>query len=348
MNFIGVDLAWGSKNNTGLCIVRDGKVLTSHLAKTDEEILAWLGPVTAGPCVVAIDAPLVVTNPTGRRRCESLISSVFNRSQAGAHSSNLELSAFSKGVRAMELTLRLGLPYDPAIDPGVETRRCLEVYPHPALVALFGLPLTLKYKAKPGRTVASRQAAFAELFRHLESLTAGFPSCEVTTSPRWAHLRDLLETTGSNAVLDRCEDEIDAYVCAYVALYYWTHGLAKCRVVGDLGSGYIVTPVTDALALALDRAADLPAGPVRSASRQRLSRPPWTAPAASSERALSGFCGCGCGSPVRARYLPGHDARHKSALVRAARSGDERARGELVRLGWGRFIGAVDRPTYGG
>jgi predicted RNase H-like nuclease len=191
-----------------------------------------LGPETAGPCIVAIDAPLVVTNPTGRRRCEGLISSVFNRSQAGAHSSNLGLPAFSKGVRAMELALRLGLAYDPAIEPGVETRRGLEVYPHPALVALFGLPLTLKYKAKPGRTVASRQAAFAELFRHLESLTAGFPAFEVTTSPRWAHLRDLVETGGSNAVLDRCEDEIDAYVCAYVALYYWTHGLAKCRVVG--------------------------------------------------------------------------------------------------------------------
>lgn len=163
----------------------------------------------------------------------------------------------------------------------------------------------------------------------------------MASSPRWSLLRDQVDTTSSNAVLDRCEDEIDAYVCAYVALYYWTHGVAKCRVVGDVASGYIVTPVTDALALALDRAVDVPAGPARS--RPRLSRPPWSAPAASSERALSGFCGCGCGSLVRARYLPGHDARHKSALVRAARSGDDQAHGELVRLGWERFMAG---PTH--
>ena len=338
MDFIGVDLAWGPKNNTGLCIVRDGNVLDSQLAKTTEEILTWLSPLTIGPCIVAIDAPLVVTNLTGRRRCESLISSVFNRSQAGAHSSNLGLPAFSKGVRAMQLALTLRLPYEPVIEPGVATRRCLEVYPHPALVALFGLPLTLKYKANRGRTVSSRQVAFAELFRHLESLVAGSPSLDVTTSPRWALLRDQVESSASNAVLDRCEDEIDAYVCAYVALYYWTHGLAKCRVVGDLGSGYIVTPVTELLALELDRLADLPTGPPRSTPRQSLSRPRAIPMGALPEPALPGFCGCGCGSPVRARYLPGHDARHKSTLLRATRSGNERARGELVRLGWERFI----------
>ena len=49
--------------------------------------------------------------------------------------------------------------------------------------------------------------------------------------------------------MDRCEDEIDAYICAYVALYYWTHGLAHCRVVGDLASGYIITPVTEQMAI---------------------------------------------------------------------------------------------------
>jgi hypothetical protein len=26
-------------------------------------------------------------------------------------------------------------------------------------------------------------------------------------------------------------------------------------------------------------------------------------------------CGCGCGKPVTRTYLPGHDAKHKSALI---------------------------------
>jgi predicted RNase H-like nuclease len=56
----------------------------------------------------------------------------------------------------------------------------------------------------------------------------------------------------SGAELDRLEDELDAYVCAYVAVYYWTHGSARCRVVGDAESGYIVTPVTEEIARCLD------------------------------------------------------------------------------------------------
>jgi predicted RNase H-like nuclease len=68
----------------------------------------------------------------------------------------------------------------------------------------------------------------------------------VAASPRWRDLRLAVAESATGAALDRAEDEIDAYVCAYVAEYYWTHGTARCRVVGDLESGYIVTPVTPA------------------------------------------------------------------------------------------------------
>lgn len=49
-------------------------------------------------------------------------------------------------------------------------------------------------------------------------------------------------------------------------------------------------------------------------------------------------CGCGCGSDVKHRYLPGHDAKHKSALVKRARQSDEDARQQLEELGWAHFI----------
>jgi predicted nuclease with RNAse H fold len=45
------------------------------------------------------------------------------------------------------------------------------------------------------------------------------------------------------------------------------------------------------------------------------------------------LCACGCGSPVRRRFLPGHDARLKTRLVGQVRQG-EAARRELERLGW--------------
>jgi predicted RNase H-like nuclease len=49
------------------------------------------------------------------------------------------------------------------------------------------------------------------------------------------------------------EDELDAYVCAYLALHYWTHGLDRNRVVGDLDTGYIVTPAMARQRACLDR-----------------------------------------------------------------------------------------------
>src|SRR6266498_3032490 len=53
------------------------------------------------------------------------------------------------------------------------------------------------------------------------------------------------------------------------------------------------------------------------------------------------LCECGCGHPVRRRFLPGHDARLRSRLLVEARVG-MRARKELARLGWKRALDSLD------
>lgn len=48
-------------------------------------------------------------------------------------------------------------------------------------------------------------------------------------------------------------------------------------------------------------------------------------------------CECGCGEYTRGgRFLPGHDAKLKSALLARARAGDTEAQAELERRGWAR------------
>ena len=69
---------------------------------------------------------------------------------------------------------------------------------------------------------------------------------------RWAEIRRTIDSAATGSELDRLEDEIDAYVCAYVAMYYWFHGVERCRGVGTHEAGYIVTPVTDEQAEILD------------------------------------------------------------------------------------------------
>ena len=106
-------------------------------------------------------------------------------------------------------------------------------------------------------------------------------------------------------------DTLDA-VCA---------GLTAGRAVdgdgswlGDPREGAIVVPVRR-----LEdryRRCSAPDGPLRPA-----------------DAAAPRLCECGCGEPVRRRFLPGHDAILKSRLVRQARAGDAAWR-ELQRLGW--------------
>lgn len=49
-------------------------------------------------------------------------------------------------------------------------------------------------------------------------------------------------------------------------------------------------------------------------------------------------CGCGCGASVQRRFLPGHDSKLKSRLLKEARAGSDIARQKLVEQGWERFI----------
>ncbi|WP_217924477.1 DUF429 domain-containing protein [Miltoncostaea oceani] len=242
MTFIGVDLAWGQNAGTGVCAVVNGQVVDSAQLKTDDQILEWLSPLTQGPCLVGIDAPLIVPNASKRRFCESVISRWMSSREAGAHSANSGLPSFVNGPRGAHLAAALGLDMDPDIAPGDLVRRAIEVYPHPAQVVLFDLPKTLKYKSSAGRTVESRRQAFAVLMDLIEGLAGASPPLQVA-GPCWDELRAAIETATSGADLDRAEDEIDAYVCAYTALHHWTHGPAGSRIIGSLAQGYIVCPI---------------------------------------------------------------------------------------------------------
>jgi predicted RNase H-like nuclease len=252
VNFVGVDLAWGERARTGLCVSAGGRVTASTTCRTMDDIAGWIRRYSSSDCLVAIDAPLIVRNPTGRRRCEAEISRCFGRHEAGTHPSNLAKSCFAGGGRARQLALRLGLSTDPRFGPREPVRRAIEVYPHTALVALFGLQVSLKYKAKAGRSLETRMRELARCARLIESLSSADPPMEVRSAERWWELEEEMAGAGTGAALDRVEDELDAYVCAYTGLYYWAHGPARCRVVGDTLTGYIVTPVSEEQGRCLD------------------------------------------------------------------------------------------------
>ncbi len=115
----------------------------------------------------------------------------------------------------------------------------IEVYPHPAMVGLFGLGRVLPYKAKPGRDLESLRAAFDALLGHLERVAG--PTLRLDASQRWAQIRLTVAGARRKSELRVVEDEVDAIVCAYLA-WLWVTDRERMRVFGDVENGYIVVP----------------------------------------------------------------------------------------------------------
>ena len=264
---LGLDLAWSPRNPSGAVeVAAHGgawHVATPLTLHGDGEILAWVdGHATHGPVLLAIDAPIIAPNPAGTgRECDREVSRQFGRFHAGAYPGNrarcarpvalaqaLVARGFSldpddvaagaprgargaRGVSPDSLDITAGAPQGA---PGAG-HVALEVYPHAASIALLRLERIVKYKK--GR-VTQRRAGLTRLqsliFEHLPQhdppLALGFPG-EDPEALRGRALKAL-------------EDRLDAVLCAAMAVIWCTHR-TRCRVIGDVASGYVLVPRLD-------------------------------------------------------------------------------------------------------
>ena len=239
MHFIGLDLAWGEVKPTGVAVISADGVLVHISAQTDDaSILAATESFVVGDCVVGIDAPLVVTNATGNRPCEAALNRDFRGFEAGTHPSNTGKPEFANGTRGARLAEAMDLDLDPYSS---RPRRALEVYPHAASVALFGLGRTLKYKHKQGRKRDTLQSELLRLMNLIEGLADAEVALHVAQHEDWQRLRHSVETATRKSQLRRAEDPVDAVLCAYVALYA-VRRPDDVTLYGDADTGYILTP----------------------------------------------------------------------------------------------------------
>jgi predicted RNase H-like nuclease len=240
MRFLGVDLAWGGRRPSGLAALDpSGSVVAEGWAVTDEQVAAFVAAHDGDGAVLAIDAPLVVTNPAGTRRaCEADLQARYGRLGAGPYPTNLGL--LGGRVRAMEVVRRsprryLTVPRDPRRGTGWWA---IEVFPSPAIVELGGLDRALRYKKGPPE---ARRAGLRALAGVLGRLAAGDPPLRLGPAGRLAGELARLDGLRGGA-LKAVEDLADAHLCAYVALWWWWHGPAGCLVAGDDAGGAIVVP----------------------------------------------------------------------------------------------------------
>lgn len=225
--FIGVDLGWYGKPS-GLASLesRAGRFVQHNIARLEkvDEILNWIDSEADANAVVGVDAPLVIPNETGIRPAERELNRDFRRFHAGCHAANLG-RPFAQHVTAFSRLLQdRGFLHGAAIQPHEAGRFQIEVHPHSATVALFGLDRIVKYKKGRRQERAKELQRLRQLIQSLPDLEADLPE---------------IPSTGD---LKPVEDKIDAIFCAYIAAHWWRWAATRNHVYGTAEAGYIVVP----------------------------------------------------------------------------------------------------------
>ena len=168
--------------------------------------------------VVTVDMPLSTTPITGRREADAATSRAFGGMGAAVHSPNAERPGAISDHLTKDLAA-VGFPLATGNTPAGTPKRLVEVYPHPALMALTGASYRLCYKVSrsrkywPDSTPAERRANLLVQFQSILSAL----NDEIRDLPI-----ELPDPTSAVPVsgLKRYEDSLDALVCAWVGMKY--------------------------------------------------------------------------------------------------------------------------------
>ena len=240
MKFIGIDLGWKSQPS-GLCCLElvdlNLNLLNLDRLEAISDVFFWLDNCVQlqDSAIVAVDAPTIIPNLTGSRLPDKLTHKYFGRYHAGCYPANLGLAFADRTVGfGLELENR-SFSHAPEITPQKLGRYQIEVFPHPAIVELFKLPLILKYKK--GR-ILERRLELIKLYKYIVDVLPTFtPALNLNSHPV---LFAEIPTTGK--ALKALEDKLDSIICAYVGAYWWFWGKERNIVLGDRANGYIVIP----------------------------------------------------------------------------------------------------------
>jgi predicted RNase H-like nuclease len=233
--FLGIDFGWNGKPSGLAALGWDGQVLElqdSRRRTGVAEILSWVEEFsTPSSTLISIDAPLIITNQAGMRSVERILQREFGKYHAGPYPANLGCTFAARNLGLCSSLLEKGFAHGCCMAPKSRGRHQIEVFPHPAIVNLFGLDRTIKYKK--GRL--STRRAELQRYRDLtnEVLSRLTPSLG---SPR------LGEVPSTGVHMKEYEDRLDAILCAFIGAHWWYWGHDRNQVFGDAEAGYVVVP----------------------------------------------------------------------------------------------------------
>ena len=240
--FIGLDLAWTTKNESGICWLEGDsrenlRCTRLEAAVRDTEVLADEVAAVEGPLVVTIDAPVLYSL---ERDAERKVARIFGKYKAGPHQAHYAVRrGYTAGIDLGKALAGRGFALDPGplLDGDRSQRSAVEVFPHTIHVRLFGLAERILYKK--GR-VAQKRTGLQEYQGHLQALIEreapnllSYPDVACALDP----------VTAKNArgkSIKRLDDTLDGLTCALAAWLIWKEP-ERWEMIGDL-NGYIVVP----------------------------------------------------------------------------------------------------------
>jgi predicted RNase H-like nuclease len=224
MNFIGVDLAWKKGGETAIAVLNSRGSFTSHGYEwRDADIASFVDGYTENGCLVGVDAPLVVPNDTGRRRCEDELQSMGIPSYPANRSWLQKAFGAVRGETLLAELQKRGIRLVDSLPVAPGFKGVMEVYPHSTLKTL--LPEIPAYKKGP------KAKRLREVMRLLSLLEGLDPPLQLPV--------ELLR--GETGSLKSVADLIDAGVAAYT-VYICYKDPGRCLILGNKREGFVLLP----------------------------------------------------------------------------------------------------------
>lgn len=235
MKFIGIDLAWTYKNETGICVMEEAGRIVYMQSKvfSDEEIIEVLKSFD-DDAVIAVDAPLIVNNEGGSREAErELMRTRIHGHRVYAFISGRGFLTRNYGViRGEELMNLILQEIDDAKIGFHQNHTCLvETFPTGVCAGLFPRDYPLPYKKRKGVSFKENKNNMKRIVRRIEE------SSGINVSEELEFPQDL-RRKGYKQI----EDKFDAFLCAY-GMYMIHHGFAGQLMYGDVNDGFILLPL---------------------------------------------------------------------------------------------------------
>jgi predicted RNase H-like nuclease/L-amino acid N-acyltransferase YncA len=253
----GFDSAWSKRNRGAIAhlIACDGKAqfMAPQTASFDEALasIKAIG-VDATIQVVGIDQPLIVSNQIGCRPVERVFQSLMSSVRGAIQPANrTKAELFGDGAPIWSFLCDLDADLSWSRSTGATSGTyAIEIYPAVALLALFPQFLARGRAAK--YNPANKTFELADWRLVCDSLADLGGKLGFDGLPEWAmaHGRIIKPRKAD-------QDRLDAAICVVVTYLWWRYGLERSIVVGDLETGYIVTPSGPEMTRRLEgRAAD--------------------------------------------------------------------------------------------